>query len=141
MRKGTLCFLKRNSQVLLAYIEYSPTDRKWAGIGGMVEENEALNNALVREINEETFIKVHSSDVKKVAELNWQFQLNVFLCEKWTGEIKVKEPSLKELKWFEINKIPYSEMHPGTDKWLPQILEGKYIKIVNNEIMEVEKFT
>ena len=123
VRKGTVCFLQDGDKVLLALIEYSPTDRKWNGIGGFAEEGETLEEAVVREAKEETYIEFDKNSLKKVAELNGAIQLNVFLTDKWRGELKIKDPSLKELKWFPINDLPYSQMHPGTENWLPKVLE------------------
>lgn len=124
-RVGTVCFIIENNKVLLALIEYSPNDRKWNGIGGFVEENESPEDATVREISEETFIQIDKNDLIRVNELDFEnVNLIVFKIGKWSGEIKTKDPSLKELKWFEFNKIPYSQMHEDNDKWLPEILNS-----------------
>jgi ADP-ribose pyrophosphatase YjhB (NUDIX family) len=57
LRQATVCFLRNKNQVLLALIEYGPNDRKWTGIGGFVEAGESLEDAVVREAEEETYIK------------------------------------------------------------------------------------
>ncbi|TSC85261.1 MAG: Adenylosuccinate synthetase [Microgenomates group bacterium Gr01-1014_16] len=142
IRRGTVCFLQKDNQLLLALIEYSPTDMKWTGIGGWSEVGESLEDAVVREIAEETYIEVNKNDLRKVAEIGTleTFQLNVFMAYKWSGKIKPKEPSVKELKWFPVNKLPFPQMHPGSDKWLPKVLEGKLLKSTGDQITEVEKF-
>jgi ADP-ribose pyrophosphatase YjhB (NUDIX family) len=140
IRRGTTCFVQNNNKLLLALIEYSPTDRKWAGIGGFVEEGETLEETVVREAKEETYIDLDPNSLRKVAELNGSFQLSIFFTSKWSGEIKAKEPSLKELKWFPINELPYSQMHPGTENWLPKVLEGKLIRVTNHQAEEVVNF-
>lgn len=56
MKKGTVCFLTKGDEVLLVLIKYSPNDRKWTGIGGYVNEGESLEDAIIREAQEETFI-------------------------------------------------------------------------------------
>ncbi len=122
-RVGTVCFIVENNKVLLALIEYSPNDRKWNGIGGFVEENESPEDAVVREISEETFIQVDKNDLTRVKELDLDIRLIIFKTKKWIGELKIKDSSLKELKWFEFDKIPYSQMHEGNDKWLPEVLK------------------
>ena len=119
---GTVCFIVENSQVLLALIEYSPGDRKWNGIGGFVEENELPEEAVVREIREETFIEVNKKDLIRVKELDLDIHLVVFKANKWSGELKIKDESLKELKWFKFDEIPYNQMHENNDKWVPEIL-------------------
>jgi len=140
VRRGTVCFLRDGNQLLLALIEYGPTDSKWTGIGGFVEEGETLAQAVVREAREETYLELDERDLHKVAELNGPIQLNVFLADKWTGELKIKEPGIKELRWFPINDLPYSQMHPGTQNWLPQVLVGKLLKTTSSQITEVSAF-
>lgn len=105
-----------------------------------MDPGESLEDAIIREAQEETFIKFDKNHLKKVAELNGSFQLNVFLTNTWSGEIKSKEPSIKELKWFPINELPYSQMHPGNDKWLPMVLEGKLVKTAGDQMEEVMSF-
>ncbi len=56
--KGTVCFLVKGRKVLLALIEYPSGDRKWNGIGGVIEEGENPIDAVVREFEEETFLNV-----------------------------------------------------------------------------------
>jgi hypothetical protein len=76
--------------------------------------------------------------LKKVAELQYEnLQLNVFLTDTWTGELKAKESSLKEFRWFSKDNLPFSTMHPDNNKWLPNVLDGKLIKKVNNNYIEV----
>ena len=121
-RIGTVCFLIEGSKVLLALIQYSPNDRKWNGIGGFVEENESPEDAVVREINEETFIQVNKHDLIKVKELDLDIHLIVFKVNRWGGELKTKDPSLKEFKWFRFDEIPFKQMHEGNDKWIFEAL-------------------
>lgn len=140
IRKGTVCFILDRDQLLLALIEYSPTDRKWNGIGGFVEIGETLEETVVREAREETYLELDKSSLKKVAELNGHIQLNVFLTRSWSGELKIKEPSLKELRWFSITDLPYSQMFPGTENWLPKVLAGKLLRLTGDQTKEVLKF-
>ena len=121
-RTGTVCFIVKDNKILLALIEYSPNDRKWNGIGGFVNENEAPEDAVIREINEETFIKIRKEDLIKLKELDLDINLIIYKTNKWGGELKIKDPSLKELKWFRFDKVPYDQMHEGNDKWLPELL-------------------
>jgi NADH pyrophosphatase NudC (nudix superfamily) len=139
MKKGTVCFILKDDKVLLVLIEYSPTDRKWTGIGGMVDEGESLEDTIIREAGEESFIEIDKSRLKKVAVLTSEtFQLNAYIADKWSGEIKAKESSLKEFRWFSKYHLPFSEMHEGNENWLPQVLNGKLMKNNGNQIIEVK---
>lgn len=140
MKKGTVCFLTKGDEVLLVLIKYSPNDRIWTGIGGYVNEGESLEDAIIREAQEESFIEIERDSLRKVAILaDNDLELNVFLADKWSGEIKAKEPSLKEFRWFRNDQLPFSEMHTDNDKWLPQILDGKLIKKENGQYKDVEE--
>jgi 8-oxo-dGTP diphosphatase len=141
MRKGTVCFFINGDKVLLVLIEYSPTDSKWTGIGGMVDGGESLEDCVVREIQEESYIEVDKESLKKMAELNEPtFQLNVFLADNWSGELKAKEPSLKKFEWFSKYNLPWSQMHKGNETWLPKVLDGKIVRIENGRMTEVSGF-
>lgn len=125
MRKriGTVCFIQDQDKVLLALIEYAQGNRKWTGIGGIVEENETPDEAVIRGINEETFIKVDKENLTKFKELDLDIHLIIYKTKKWSGELKIKDPSIKELKWFKANEIPYDQMYEDNDKWLPELLK------------------
>ncbi len=50
-------------------------------------------------------------------------ELHVLTAFAWSGEVKPKEPSLKELRWFSFDSIPYDKMLPGNKDWLPDVLQ------------------
>jgi len=122
-RVGTGCFIVQDRKILLALIEYSPNDKKWNGIGGYVEENETPEDAAIREFNEETFIKINKEDLTKVKEVDSDIKLIVFKTDKWSGELKIKDPSIKEFKWFSFDNIPYFQMLEGDSNWIPELFK------------------
>lgn len=141
-KQGTVCFITDQDKVLLALIEYAPNNREWSGIGGFANEGEPLEDAIVREFQEETYILVRKEDLKKAGEIAYpSMLLNAFVTDKWSGELKAKEPTIKELRWFSKNNLPYSEMHQGNDEWLPLILSGKLIRSNGLQIDELTSFT
>jgi hypothetical protein len=40
------------------------------------------------------------------------------------GELATVDPTLKQLRWFDIAKLPYAQMHPGNEAWLPKVLSS-----------------
>jgi len=121
---GTVCFVVSDGKVLLAEIEYPDGKRLWNGIGGVVDTGETPQRAVVREISEETKLVVNESDVKEMKVVNIDnLELHIFVTSKWSGELQVLDPTLKQLKWFEFDSVPYSQMHIGNEKWLPRILQ------------------
>lgn len=121
-RIGTVGFIIENNKVLLALINYSEDKVLWNGIGGFVNEGESPKDALVREVSEETFIQIHKDDIYQVKELDGEIILMIYKIDKWSGEIKSKDPSIIDLKWFTFDEIPFSKMHDGNEDWFPELL-------------------
>lgn len=120
---GTVCFIVNDHKVLLAEIAYPDGRILWNGIGGVVEPGETPEQAVSREISEETELIVDEKDVQKATvKSNDNLELHIFTTTKWAGELETVEPTLRQLKWFDFNAVPYSQMHPGNDAWLPDIL-------------------
>lgn len=121
-RRATVCFIVDRGKVLLGRFRFSPSKEIWNGIGGWAEVGESAEDAVIREIREETFIEVKKEELKKTKVFEKGNYLHVFVTDKWSGEIKSKEPDLVELKWFEKSQLPYEKMFPGTQEWLGDVL-------------------
>ncbi len=120
---GTVCFITSGNKVLLAEIEYPDGRRLWNGIGGVVDPGETPKQAVVREISEETGLVVSEADVTESKTINvGNLELHVFTTQKYNGELETIDPTLKQLKWFDFENVPYAHMHLNNDKWLPEIL-------------------
>jgi 8-oxo-dGTP diphosphatase len=133
-REGVVCFLVRNERVLLALIEYPDKQKFWNGLGGYIEDGESLKDAVIREIFEETDIVINQEELVKMAEikLNSDLLLHVFIVNNWSCGNTIKDKTIKELKWFYKNNLPYKDMHENNNKWLPYIMDGKKIKYQRN---------
>jgi len=129
----TLLYLLKDGQILLAMKKRGFGIGKWNGVGGKVEPNESIEEALERECFEE--IDVRISQYKKVGflifnELHEQerkiMKLHVYTATGWEGEPTETE----EMKpgWFSVNDIPFSKMWPADKIWLPKVLSGKTIE-------------
>lgn len=67
----TVVFLRKDDKVLLGYKKNGFGKGLYLGVGGKVENDETIEEAAVREIEEE--IKVIALDLVKVAELKFLF--------------------------------------------------------------------
>lgn len=149
LRPRTVSFLVKGDDVLLGLKKKGFGKGYYLGIGGKVEGNESIEQAAIREIEEEVAVKV--ADLKKVAVLNfyfphvsdesWNQQVHAFLVNKWNGELQESEEIKPE--WFNKNKIPLDKMWDDARYWLPQVLKGEQVQgnYIFNESLKVIKFT
>jgi 8-oxo-dGTP diphosphatase len=130
--RRTLLFLIKKDQILLAMKKRGFGAGKWNGVGGKIEAGENIEEALVRECQEE--IGVTPKSWKPVAELDfvqdsttdpWHMYVHAFISYDWEGEPTESEEMNPE--WFMFKDIPYSDMWDDDQYWLPRVLEGELI--------------
>ena len=129
-----LCYIINNrGEVLLQYKRRGFGAGKWNGPGGKVESGETSEQAVVREVKEETGLDV--KNVEKMAELEfvfigkeeWNQAADVYVAKNFSGEILASDEG--ELKWFKLDEIPYDEMWDDDPHWLPKVLAGEFMKM------------
>lgn len=151
---ATLIFLRRDDELLLAMKKRSYGKDKWNGIGGKLEPNESIEDAAIRETNEE--IKVTPRELSKRALLSFfirkddgrvepEMEVHVFETGTWEGEPAETEEMRPQ--WFKADTLPYEHMWPDDKYWLPGMLVGKIqrgefyfnenYEIVDHELREV----
>lgn len=130
MKQLTLLFLLKKGRVLLAMKKRGFGAGRWNGVGGKLDPGETIEEALVRECQEE--ILVTPTAYEKAAEIIFHeqhegeqktMQVHVYTCTSWTG--KPAETEEMSPKWFDVTDIPYEDMWPDDPFWLPQVLAGK----------------
>lgn len=150
MRQATLCILVRDGQVLLAMKKRGFGEGRWNGVGGKVNTDETIENAAIRESQEE--IGVKPTSLKRMATINfyfpdvpldrdWNQQVCVFLVDQWEGE--PTETEEMKPQWFEVSEIPFASMWPDDTHWLPKVLQdipvkGDFLFGKNQELEEFE---
>jgi len=133
MANCTLLFLRKDDQILLAMKKRGFGMGLWNGVGGKVDPGETVEQALVRECQEEInvtpqdFTKVAYHDfVNDAATEPWQQQVHVYFCNQWEGEPTETEEMAP--KWFALTDIPYADMWQDDQMWLPLVLQDKKVK-------------
>jgi len=108
---------------------------KWNGAGGKVEPGESIEQAMIRECEEEIgvtplqFHKVAVQDFRGVIKGEpWANLGHTFICDTWRGEPKETEEMAP--KWFKVSEIPYDQMWQDDKLWLPLVLEGKLLETI-----------
>ncbi len=129
----TLLLLRQGDEVLLAMKKRGFGAGRWNGVGGKLEPGETIEQALVRECQEE--ISVTPTKYHKVAEHDFQefhdgqpahMFVYVYLCTEWAGEPAESEEMSP--RWFKLSDIPYDKMWSDDPYWLPDVLAGKLLR-------------
>ena len=131
MRRDTLCFLVTDTHILLALKKRGFGAGKWNGPGGKAEEGETIEEAAVRELEEEVMVKTNPAHLERVAHLTFRsaydptlnIDADVFFARVWEGEPQESEEMRPA--WYAHGEIPFSEMWPDDKYWLPRILAGE----------------
>lgn len=80
MKNTTLCYIEQDNAYLLLHRVKKQNDEnhdKWIGIGGKFEENESPEDCLLREVGEETGLRL----------TRWRYcGLVTFVSDRWEGE-------------------------------------------------------
>jgi 8-oxo-dGTP pyrophosphatase MutT (NUDIX family) len=137
MTHATLCFLIRGnppSEILLGLKKVGLGEGKYGGFGGKIEAGETVTMAAVRELEEETGVKVLEKDLQRMAHLtflfpakpDWSQVVHVFLATKWDGD--PVESSEMIPAWFAIANIPFEQMWQDVYHWLPCVLAGDQVR-------------
>jgi len=105
--------IEKEGKILLARHTYR-NQNIYACIAGFVEAGETLEQAVAREVFEETGLKVRN--VRYFGSQSWPFPSQLmlgFTAEYESGEIKLQEEELADAGWFDPNNCPASPQ-PGS---------------------------
>jgi mutator protein MutT len=129
----TLVFLRRGDEILLAMKKRGFGTGHWNGIGGKIDPGETVEEALVRESQEE--ISITPTAWEKVAEHDfhmdtdsdqpWHMFVHTYIADQWDGEPTESEEMAP--KWYKISDIPYDSMWQDDPFWLPKVLDGNKV--------------
>lgn len=124
MTEGTLVYIFKGDQVLLAMKKRGFGEGKWNGPGGKIEAGETAVEAGVREVQEEIgIVPALSRELGLITYHDPSFgnwKVHVFRCTKWKGEPVESEEM--EPRWFSVKALPYDTMWAGDDQWMPRVI-------------------
>lgn len=126
----TLLFLFKGKQILLAEKKRGYGVGKYNGIGGKLESGETVEQAMIRETQEEIVVTpIHyvKRGVIKFDEYRDGepiiIRVHVFTADAFTGEPQETEEMCPV--WVDVDKIPLERMYATDQLWLPIILENR----------------
>ncbi len=125
----TICHILNGNKILLKKATRGISKGKWNGAGGKIDSGETPEQSAVREIYEETGLKIknlmYHGELKFF--LNNSKELTVhnylFSTKNFEGEIISTEEG--EVAWFDIKDIPYPQMWPDDIYWMDLMLSGQ----------------
>lgn len=126
----------REGKVLLGHRHENPEkassllhgEGTWTMPGGKLHFQEKLKEGAIREVFEETGIKVKGWEAISISNdivQDAHFVTIGFLCEDFEGEVKVMEPDeITEWKWFDLSNLP-SPLYFPSEKIIKNYLAKK----------------
>ncbi len=132
MRKirTTLLYIIKDNKILLAEKKRGFGVGKLNGVGGKIENDESIEQAMLRETMEE--IGVTPIDFEQRATIHFDFfykgekekeDTYVFVASNYIGEL-IETEEMKP-KWFELKNLPFEKMFSDDRLWLNSLIEGK----------------
>jgi len=111
---GAGVLIYKNGKILL---QKRRDNGLWADHGGCVEIGETVEETAKRELFEETGLTANKLDFFKIYSGNDMLYtypngdkvyliITLFICEDFSGEIKIDTNEVIELKWFNVNEMP-----------------------------------
>lgn len=151
MQNTVLCYLEKDGKYLMLYRNAKKNDvngGKWVGVGGHIEENESPDEAVCREVREETGLTLNSCRFRGVV---------TFVSDKWEGEYmylytssdfsgELSDCDEGELHWINKGEVMSLPMWAGDVIFLQHILEDRpealMLKVTyrGDELVGAEKY-
>lgn len=129
MKLATLCYVRKDGKTLMVYRNKKENDMhqgKWNGLGGKLEPGETPEECAVREIFEESGLKVSQLDWKGLLtfpafsnEEDWY--AFVFVASEFHGEL-IDSPE-GELSWIDNDRLVDLNLWEGDRHFLPWLDE------------------
>jgi 8-oxo-dGTP pyrophosphatase MutT (NUDIX family) len=145
---ATLVHIVDGNRLLLKKATRGISKDKWNAPGGKIADSETAEQNALREMFEETGMRIknlfYHGEIKFFLDGRNELSVHGFLfsTREFSGIPKSTEEG--EVRWFDVDEIPYSEMWPDDIYWLPLMIQGKrfdadfYFADGNKEIIKHE---
>lgn len=131
MIKSTLVYIRDNNKYLMLYRNKKKSDPnagKWIGIGGKFEPGETANECMLREVLEETGIRLEKycfHGVIKFRSDAWEYEDMYLFSADFPKNGQIAECNEGEPAWIEEDKILDLPLWEGDRIFLEPLLNGE----------------
>lgn len=131
MRLTTLCYIEKDDSFLMLYRNKKEQDQsqgKWLGIGGKLDAGESPEDCVLREVYEETGLRLTKYSFRGVVTFIsdcWEDELMfMYTASQFEGELT---PTCDEgeLAWIKKDKLMELSLWEGDRYFLQDLIEGK----------------
>lgn len=123
----TLAIVREGDHVLLGMKKRGFGEGRWNGFGGKVGEGESVEEAMIRELREESGLEALA--YKKAGFIEFFFpdgsevEVHLFRVTAYDGDLCETEEMAP--RWFLYHELPYENMWPDDKHWFPLFWEEK----------------
>lgn len=138
MKLATLCYVRQAGKTLMVHRVKKANDMhqgKWNGLGGKLEPGETPEECAIREIFEESGLRVHKPILKGLLTFpkfsnQEDWYAFVFVADQFEGQLTVSPEG--NLRWIEDEKLAELDLWAGDRiflKWLdkPGFFSAKFV--------------
>ncbi len=131
MKLATLCYVMDGDKTLMLYRNKKENDYhegKWNGLGGKLEQGETPEECAIREVYEESGLKVSDPEMKGLITFPMfdgvdDWYVWVFVFKKFEGK-QIDSPE-GTLEWIQNNKLTELNLWDGDKIFIPWLFEDK----------------
>lgn len=132
----TLILITNDSKIALSQKKRGFGAGNLNGYGGKVKPGESIENAALRELQEEA--GVVAGNLEKVATNFFHtgseiLECHVFLLKDYSGDF-VESEEMSYPTWYTYDEIPYDNMWQDDKYWLRRVLDGE--KLIGNFVFD-----
>ena len=136
MKNTTLCYIEKDASYLMMHRvskKEDPNAGKWIGVGGHFEEGESPEDCLLREVYEETGLKLTSYKLRGIITFvsdEWDTEImHLYTADGFEGDIDSVQEKCAEgiLRWIPIGEVLNLNLWEGDRIFLKLLTEDKNI--------------
>ncbi len=131
MRLTTLCYIEKDDSFLMLYRNKKEQDQsqgKWLGIGGKLDAGESPEDCVLREVYEETGLRLTEYSFRGVVTFIsdcWEDELMfMYTASGFEGEL-TDTCNEGELSWINKDKLMDLSLWEGDRYFLQDLIDGK----------------